>query len=207
MLETMGPPRSELQRLLRDFNEYPDRREAVCAEIEQRFTRRIGLMVIDSCSFSKLVQNRGIIPFLAMLERLDRIIAPVVERHGGRMLKEEADNFFAAFPDAGSALACAGEICRNLEIANEPLPADDEIQVSIGVGYGDVLMIGSDDAYGDEMNLACKLGEDLADEQEILLTERAYQGLGDRFWDLERVEYTVSGLNLPAYRFSDGASS
>jgi len=38
-------------------------------------------------------------------------------------------------------------------------------------------MVGDRDLYGDEMNLASKLGEDLAQDDEILLTEAAYQAL------------------------------
>ena len=68
---------------------------------------------------------------------------------------------------------------RNVEIANEPLPAASEIYIAIGVGYGRILLVGDDDAYGDEMNVACKLGEDLAEQGEILLTAAAHEALGD----------------------------
>ena len=45
-----------------------------------------------------------------------------------------------------------------------------EIYVAIGIGYGRVLLVGDDDAWGDEMNIACKLGEDLAERGEDLVS-------------------------------------
>ena len=57
--------------------------------------------------------------------------------------------------------------------ANEALPAAEETQIAIGIGYGSVLDVGDGHLYGDEMNLAFKLGEDLGTAQEVLLTPAA----------------------------------
>lgn len=69
------------------------------------------------------------------------------------------------------------EICQDLAVANQLLPAADEVYASFVIGYGSLLVIGGDDVYGDEMNLACKLGEDLAERGEVLLTQAAFEGL------------------------------
>ncbi len=88
-----------------------------------------------------------------------------------------------------------------LEIANEPLPAASEIYIAIGIGYGRVLLVGDDDAYGDEMNVACKLGEDLAEQGEILLTASAHEALGTgTTWQFEDSSVRISGLDLTAYK-------
>ena len=117
---------------------------------------------------ARTVQSLGIIHFLALIERLDRLITPIVERTGGRLLKREADNIFAVFESVESAVECADQILFTVRAANEPLPAADEIDVSLGLGYGEVIQIGENDLFGDEMNLACKLGEDLAERHELL---------------------------------------
>lgn len=192
--------REALKKLLREYNEYPEQRERIVPEIERRFQRSLAILVVDSCGFSRTVRDAGIIHFLALLERLERLVAPIVERCSGRVLRLEADNIFAVFPDAMSAVRCAEEICREIAIANEPLPAADEIYVSIGVGYGQALVIGSDDLYGDEMNLTCKLGEDLAQRGEILVTSGAHDSLGASPWEFEEATFSISGLNLTAYR-------
>jgi adenylate cyclase len=195
-----GPSRTELSQLLRRYNEHPDQRDAAMAEIHERFQRRLAVMVIDSCSFSKTVQDRGVVYFLALLERLERMVVPVIRQHSGRLLRHEADNFFAAFPDVNSAVACAAALCRDLTVANRPLAVPDEMHASIGIGYGDMLVIGTDDIFGDEMNLACKLGEDQAGIEEVLLTERAHEALEDSGWSFTRLELTHSGVDHVAYQ-------
>ena len=126
-----GPPRDELFRLLREYNEYPDHHDAVMDEIGARFEHRLAIMVVDTCSFTRTVQDRGLIYFLALLERLERMIAPTVARFQGRILRKEADNFFAIFPTTDQAAECAVVICQNLILVNEPLPTADEMSVSI----------------------------------------------------------------------------
>ena len=80
-----GPTRRELYRLLNRYNEYPQEREKVVAQIEKEFQQRLAIMVVDSCSFSTRVQAKGIIHFLALLERIERLIVPNIERNGGRL--------------------------------------------------------------------------------------------------------------------------
>jgi class 3 adenylate cyclase len=156
---------------------------------------------MDSCGFSRTVHAHGIIHFLSLLERLWRLVRPLVEAYGGRLLREDADDLFAVFPDVSSALACAKAIHEHVEIANGPLPAASEIYVALGIGYGRVLLVGDDDAWGDEMNLACKLGEDIAQQGETLLTREAYKALGEDGQDtFEELDLSVSGLQMTAYR-------
>jgi hypothetical protein len=50
------------------------------------------------------------------------------------------------------------------------------------------------------MNVACKLGEDLAQQSEILLTATAYTALQDSAWQFEQANFSISGLELTAYR-------
>ncbi len=54
-----------------------------------------------------------------------------------------------------------------------------DMMESILTRFGDVLRSLSEGVFGNEMNLASKLGEDLAGNGEILLTESAYQEISD----------------------------
>jgi class 3 adenylate cyclase len=194
------PDRSELQPLLKEYNEHPDRRDRVLSDIEQRFRRPVAVLVLDACGFSRTVQGQGIVHFLALLERLERLIRPCVGEQHGRILRREADNIYAVFDTADHALRAARTIQRDVHSANEALPAEEEVGVSIGIGYGELLLVGPDDAWGDEMNLASKLGEDLADCDEILVTRAARDALHE-VDDLVFTErsFTVSGIALHAF--------
>jgi class 3 adenylate cyclase len=195
--------RGALQELLREYNEFPERQPDVVLRVEERFTRTTAIFVLDSSGFSRITRLHGVVHFLAMLEKLVRLAGPIIVRHNGRILKTEADNVFAVFGDPQAALAAAVEIQRSLRAANEALPRAQEIYASIGIGYGPVLAIGEDDLFGDEMNLACKLGEDLGRNGEILLTERAHSAVGA---DFEMLEFTISGIELRAFRVPVEAS-
>lgn len=201
MRNASGYGRKELAGLLQDYNEYPERRDQIVANIDRDFGQTIAILIMDSCGFSRTVHAQGIIHFLSLLERLWRLVRPLIVEYGGRPLREDADDLFAVFPDAKSAVDCAKAIHEHVEIANGPLPASNEIYVALGIGYGRVLLVGDDDAWGDEMNLACKLGEDIAQQGEVLLTEEARKALGeDSGHEMEELDLSVSGLQMTAYR-------
>ena len=201
MFNSSGHGRPQLRELLYQYNEFPERREQILANVNRDFEQTVAVLIMDACGFSRTVHEHGIVHFLALLERLWRLVGPLVDEHGGRPMRVEADNVYAVFPDVASALACAKAIHERVGIANEPLPASNEIYVALGIGYGPLLLVGEDDAWGDEMNLACKLGEDVAEGGDVLLTEEAHRALGDAAADaFEALQLSISGLKLTAYR-------
>ena len=195
-----GARADRFRHLLHAYNELPDERERIVADILREYRSTLAVLVIDTCGFSRRTHAHGIIPFLARQELLQRLIEPVVTQFGGRMLCTEADNFYAVFPDVGEAVGCAAETIGHLDAATEALPAAEETQISIGVGYGSVLDVGDGHLYGDEMNLAFKLGEDLAAAHEVLLTRAAHDTLPDGGWRFEPLSFDVAGVHLSAYR-------
>ena len=73
--------------------------------------------------------------------------------------------------------------------------ADRRLYASIGIGFGDILVLADEDLFGDEVNLASKLGEDVAQGGMVLLTEAARAELDPSVPTTpERV--SVSGLAL-----------
>jgi adenylate cyclase len=195
--------RDELRRLLRERNEHPEDLPAIDRTIRERFTRTLAMMVLDMSGFSRLTHRYGIVHFLALIERMQALVLPVVEDplFEGRLLKTAADNVYAVFPDAPQAADAAREVQRRIALANQVLPADWDLHVSIGIGYGEVLAVGRDEIYGHEMNLASKLGEDVGEGEDVLLTPAAFARLPDRF-TAETRETVVAGLTLTYYRLS-----
>lgn len=198
-MTTLNGNHDQLRSMLRDYNEHPEQRSEIVSAIEQQFQRTVGVLVLDSSGFTRTVRRSGIVHFLALLERLQRIVLPVITRHHGRLLRTEADNIFAVFDNVLDATESAVDIMRTVKTVNEALPETDELYVAIGIGYGTVLLIGDHDMYGDEMNLACKLGEDLAQSEEILLTPLARKALGESSWPMREESYSISGISLTAF--------
>lgn len=176
----MGVAKSlkRLEKLLDFRNDHPERLAALDERIKQTFQERHAIMVLDMAGFSRLTIKHGIIHFLAMIRRMQVATVPVIEKGGGRVVKTEADNIFAVFPSVEKAVSVARRIHRALEDLNAVLPEDWDIHVSIGIGHGDVLMVGQHDFFGSELNLASKLGEDLAEAGEVLLTAAAHARMG-----------------------------
>ena len=131
---------------------------------------------------------------------MHRIVGSTIAGAGGAVIKFEADNCYSVFPDPTSAMR--GSIAINAALAenNRTRAADEIIEASIGIGHGSILL-GCDDFYGDEVNLACKLGEDIADRNEIYLSESAHSHLAAGEWEFQRLDLTVSGIHFPAYKY------
>jgi len=200
----MASAGDELRALLRTRNEHPERLAEIDRLIRDRFTRTLSVLVLDMSGFSRLTQRYGIIHFLAMIERMQQLVLPVVSapQYGGRLLKLAADNVYAVFPDAPLALDAAREVQRRLAAANQVLPADWDVHVCVGIGHGDVLAVGDQEVYGSEMNLASKLGEDVGGGGEILLTAAAFARLPAGEVEATRLEATVSDLRITYYRIN-----
>jgi len=194
---------AELARLLDERNEHPESLAAIDAEIWRRFGITGAVLVLDMCGFSRLTLRYGITHFLSMIRRLQQIVRPVVTAADGRVVKTEADNVFAIFPKVAAGVAAARNVQAQLATANTFLPADWDLHASIGIGLGELLMVERDDFYGNELNLASKLGEDVAESGETLLTEAAYERLavegGAGAVKLERREIAVSKMTIGAY--------
>ncbi len=193
------PGRGELDTLLDEMLERPERRPALEAQVEKTFVESRAVLVLDMSGFSRTTQSRGIVEFLLLIRRLRRMADPIVARHRGDVVKSEADNLFCVFPSARDALAAAREIVQGHAAARAALPRELQLYVSIGIGFGRVLLIGDEDLFGGEVNLASKLGEDIAGDGEILLTQAAHAELGDVTGEPEERTVSISGLELRHY--------
>ncbi len=192
--------RANLRRLLDETIEYPERRGEVEKTIEAIFSQDKAILVLDMSGFSRTTQSYGIVQFLLMIYQMQLIAEPCVIAHRGLLVKAEADNLFCLFDAVPEAVSAAQDILARLGAANIILPEDKDIYVSIGIGYGGVLNVDDHDLYGNEVNLTCKLGEDVAERGQILLTASARAQLGETELPLREELISISGLTLPYYR-------
>ncbi|HEX8776008.1 MAG TPA: adenylate/guanylate cyclase domain-containing protein [Pyrinomonadaceae bacterium] len=188
--------RAQLNQLLQERNEYPDRAVEIDAKVSELFGETHAVLVMDMSGFSRLTIQYGIMHFLAMIQRMNAIVVPAIEEHGGEVVKTEADNVFAIFPQVKAAVETAMDINRRLSAANTMLPDEMDMHGKFGIGYGEVLLVEDEDLFGSEVNLASKLGEDLARREEILITEAAFGNLETGFTEFEEIEMSISGLKL-----------
>lgn len=187
--------RAKLDALLSRIIDEPERRSEIAAEIERDFTQRQAVLVLDMSGFSRTTQVHGVVAFLMMIHQMRLLATPVITGRGGRLIKAEADNLYCLFDQVADAVAAAREIITRLSTVNVLMPADRRLYASIGVGFGDILVLADEDLFGDEVNLASKLGEDVAQGGMVLLTEAARTALDPAVVTTpERV--SISGLAL-----------
>ena len=198
---TPRPNKKLLKALLRERNQWPERAAEIDRKLAETFQRRAAVLVLDMCGFGRLTAKYGITFYLSMIVQMEDAATPAVHNNGGRVVKQEADNFFAVFPHPADALEAALDVFNAFRAVNSVLPDDRDVHGSIGIGFGDVLVIGHEDVYGDEMNDACRLGEDLGQKGEILLTPDAHAALPPGRYQFEPVRYRHGEQEIHAFRF------
>jgi class 3 adenylate cyclase len=187
---------SEVERILDAMLDHPERAAELAVQLHASCLRRKAILVLDMCAFSRITRERGVLAFLLMIRRMRRICEPCLVRHGGGLLRAEADNLFYYFDSPAEAVAGAREAMSELSRVNPTLPAGDHLFCAIGIGFGEVLCLSECNVHGYEVNLAFKLGEDVARAGQILLSEAAYAALGDAAPPVRAGVAAVSGLEL-----------
>jgi adenylate cyclase len=201
--QRVKPPRAyrELGALLdeRRAAPTPEARATVDARIDTRFRRELAILVLDMSGFSRITKEEGIIHFLEMIHRMHDLTRPVVREHGGEVVKLLADNLFAVFHAPADAARAADAIHRACDEDAAGRPPNERVKVSIGLGYGDMLYLDGMDCFGDEVNLAFKLGEDIATGGTTLATEALVAEL-PAAWPRQRDAVYISEIHLPFFR-------
>lgn len=191
----------ELRQLLRQRNQASlEEQGAIDDEIRTRFSHKQAVLITDMSGFSRTTKSKGIIAFLALIQQQMDLCRPAIQKQGGKLLKVIGDDLFCQFPDASSALQAALAMQAACAEYNEGRDEGDRVEIAIGIGYGDLLSVGSEDLFGDQVNKASKLGEDIAKPGEILVTEEVAE-YGDDLtacW-LDHRKAKISGLSFDYY--------
>jgi adenylate cyclase len=195
-------PSKRFHEMLLTFSqsEVIDERHTIEASLWDEFGAEYAIFVLDMSGFSLLTRKYGIVHYLSMVRRMQRTTEPIVKSYGGFMIKYEADNCFAVFPDPLSAVNAAIAMQHAFSAENLLTSEDLDIHISCGIDYGKILIVGHEDCFGDPVNRASKMGEDLAVAGEILVTKEAMQmipaGAGIK---AREMNVSISGITIPAY--------
>ena len=196
-----GSGRALFRRLLGARNQYPERVDRIDDQLRDAFQRNVAVLVLDMVGFSRLTAEYGIIHYLAMIHQMQEAARPAVTGNQGVVIKEQADNLYAIFDDPAFALESSLDIFRAFDAVNSVVPPERDICGSIGIGYGATLVIDEQDIFGSEVNIACKLGEDVAGKSEILLTQSAYAALPPDRYVCSPGTFFIGDMRIDYYRY------
>lgn len=175
-------------------------RKVVEAELWKEYGAELVVFVLDMSGFSLLTRKYGIVHYLSMVRRMQLITEPIVKSYNGSMIKYEADNCFAVFPDPLSAVNAAISMQHAFMAANLLSSDDLDIHIACGIDYGKLLIIGHDECFGDPVNRASKMGEDIAAAGEILVTKEAMEMIPeDAGIKAHEISVSISGITIPAF--------
>jgi class 3 adenylate cyclase len=199
----MAPkPTTKFQTLLLKFSQAEEKedRKKIETALWKQFGVEYAVFVLDMSGFSMLTRKYGIVHYLSMVKRMQLTTEPIIKSFGGQMLKYEADNCFAVFPDALSAVNAAIAMQHAFASENILTSDDQDIHIAVGIDYGKLLIVGHEDCFGDPVNRASKMGEDVAAAGEILISQEARDMIpSEANIRTREVSISISGINIPAY--------
>lgn len=195
-------PSKKFYDLLLSFSqsEVPEERHKIESALWSDFGAEYAVFVLDMSGFSMLTRKYGIVHYLSMVRRMQLTTEPIVKSYGGSMIKYEADNCFAVFPDPLAAVNAAIAMQHAFRAANLLTSNDLDIHIACGIDYGKILVVGHEDCFGDPVNRASKMGEDIACSGEILITKEAMQMIpAEAGIKAREMNLSISGITIPAY--------
>lgn len=186
----------DLHNLLSNDAEPPEIKKTLM----NKYGTQTTLLILDSSGFTRISRSHTIYHFLSCLVQMRDIVYNVFQRYDCDHFYPISDNIYAEFESPDIAVEASREANRKIVETKLMLTDDEPFSICVGIGYGRVLRSESEGLYGDEMNLASKLGEDIARAGEILLTESAYNRLRKKNQTLfQKYERTISGVNIQYY--------
>ena len=195
-------PSKKFQDLLLKYSQADENklRKSLELKLWDAYGAEYAVFVLDMSGFSLLTRKYGIVHYLSMVRRMQLTTRPIVESFRGTMIKYEADNCFAVFPDPLSAVNAAVAMQHAFTASNLLTSDDLDIHIACGIDYGKILVVGNEDCFGDPVNRASKLGEDIAASGEVLITKDAFDMIpAEANIKARELKISISGIEIPAF--------
>ncbi len=123
---------------------------------EQTAIRKlVAILYADIAGYSRLTGGDELGTHRKVMDTLD-LATESIKSGGGSVLRYAGDAILAEFASVVAAVNAAVAIQIELDKRNEDVPADDKVQIRIGVNLGEVLQ-DRGEIYGDGVNLAARL--------------------------------------------------
>ncbi len=137
------------------------------------------VLFTDIVGSTAFFEQRGDEAGMAMVERHNALLFPIIDKHGGRVIKTIGDAIMAAFEHAADAVQASVGMQAELKGYNAQQESADQIRVRIGINYGEVICLDAD-LFGDVVNAAARV-ESLARGDQILVSAHVAAELDEGF--------------------------
>ena len=144
--------------------------------------------IVDS---TKLAEALGEAKWQKLLEWHDKTLRALIEEHGGEVIKQTGDGFFAAFERPADAVAAAVAIQKALD-GHDGIAPD----VRIGLHAGGAFAKDETDYGGQGVHAAARIGA-LAGAGEILASAETLADAGGRYATADARSVELKGISEP----------
>ncbi len=129
-------------------------------EIEQtirdKFQREITVMFTDIASSTEFYEVHGDITGRAMIQRHNDLLVPIIEKHGGKVLRTLGDGLMATFENPPDGARAAVAIQSTLAAENRDKKPSEQIWIKAAIHYGSGI-VEKGDVYGDMINTLARI--------------------------------------------------
>jgi class 3 adenylate cyclase len=130
---------------------------------------RITILFSDIKGSTRYAEKKGDVEYVAMIDRHNRILFPVIEAEGGQVVKTIGDAILAKFDEPVAAVKAAAGMQRVLAKDREGREEIEQIHIRIGIHYG-MGLVKDNDVFGDVVNAASRI-EHQAEADQVLITD------------------------------------
>jgi len=174
--------------------------KAMPEEIPTSARRRQAAILVVGCS--RLFRGDEKQNFAELRIFVTGVIRPRIAEFGGNIFKEAAELVLADFEDVASAARCATALRDGVAHSSQTLPEEDRIAIRVGINFGNII-IEDGDAFGDDVNIAARVGA-LAKPGGLYLSEAVHDQLAGEidfeFEDLGPQELKNISRQIRVYR-------
>jgi class 3 adenylate cyclase len=135
-------------------------------------SRNLTILLTDIKEFTQKTSQKSRADILTMLEMHKKLVLPVLEKHGGRLVKTIGDAFMMVFDSPTDAVLSGMAVQVALAEYNHGRTGNDRIDVRIAINVGEVTL-SDDDIFGDPVNITARI-EAIAEAGEVYFTEAVY---------------------------------
>jgi class 3 adenylate cyclase len=142
------------------------------AQAEQELERmrtRMTILFSDIKGSTAFAEKKGDVEYMAMINRHNSILFPVIEGEGGRVVKTIGDAILACFEDPVRAVRAGCGMQRALAEDRKGRPEIDQIHIRIGIHMG-LGLLKDGDVFGDVVNAASRV-QHQAETEQVLITD------------------------------------
>jgi class 3 adenylate cyclase len=182
------------------------------AQAEQELEKMrspVTILFSDIKGSTPYFEKKGDLAGLAMVERHNGLLIPMIEEGGGRVVKTFGDGIMACFKDPVAAVQAAAAMQRVLEVDRIGRPESEQIHIRIGLHTG-LGLFKDGDVFGDVVNAASRV-QHQAQPDQIVITNvllEAARAAGLQYAKLGKAELKGKDepIDLYAVAWSDSAN-